>query len=85
MMPEMTGMDLHDQLLRDAPHLAKRIIFLTGGAFTARARTFLETVPNLRIEKPFDADALREAIAVVMRAQRDNNARNEDGRTNQRP
>jgi signal transduction histidine kinase len=58
MMPAMTGMDLHDALIKCAPDQASKMIFLTGGAFTARARTFLDTVSNIRIEKPFDASVL---------------------------
>jgi CheY-like chemotaxis protein len=58
MMPAMTGMDLHDALLKCAPDQASKMIFLTGGAFTAKARAFLDTVRNLRIEKPFDASVL---------------------------
>jgi CheY-like chemotaxis protein/two-component sensor histidine kinase len=62
MMPEMTGMDLHAELLRSLPEVARRMIFVTGGAFTARAREFLEAVPNLRIEKPFNVQQLRSLV-----------------------
>jgi CheY-like chemotaxis protein len=54
MMPRVTGMDFHAELSSSAPDQAKRVIFLTGGAFTARMRTFLDEVDNLRLEKPFD-------------------------------
>lgn len=62
MMPQMTGVELHAQL---APlgH-ADRIVFMTGGAFTAASRQFLDSVPNQRLEKPFDA---RQLEAVVER------------------
>ena len=62
MMPDMTGMDLHRELLRVAPQMVARMIFLTGGAFTDSARIFLETTDLQRIEKPFDAPGLRAAI-----------------------
>lgn len=67
MMPGMSGMELHAELLRVAPALARRMVFLTGGAFTPRAKDFLETVPNLRLEKPIGIDALREAIDESLR------------------
>jgi CheY-like chemotaxis protein len=54
LMPEMTGMDLHDKLEALVPEQARRMIFLTGGAYTQRAREFLETVANPHLEKPFD-------------------------------
>jgi len=62
MMPEMTGMDLHAVLARAAPDEAEKMIFLTGGTFTPRAQAFLDGVPNLRIDKPFDAKQLRAII-----------------------
>ena len=67
MMPEMAGMDFHAELLRHVPEQADAIIFLTGGAFTERARDFLDKIPNLRIDKPFDGAKLREVIAGRLR------------------
>jgi CheY-like chemotaxis protein len=58
MMPQTTGMDLYEALLKLEPHQAQRMLFLTGGAFTARAQAFLDRVPNATIEKPFDAATL---------------------------
>ncbi len=55
MMPEVSGMDVYDQL---TPDLRRRIVFLSGGAFSERARLFLDSVPNRRLAKPFDVDAL---------------------------
>lgn len=65
MMPEMSGVDLYEALRRVSPEHARRMIFLTGGAFTATALTFLESVDNHRLEKPFDAATL---LAVVSRS-----------------
>jgi signal transduction histidine kinase len=62
MMPEMTGMELHEQLRATAPDQVSSIIFLTGGAFTSGAQAFLENVENLYIEKPFDPMNLRAII-----------------------
>ena len=60
MMPEMTG---HGPATPSssslAPDQAERIVFVTGGAFTPRAREFLERVPNARVEKPIDFQNLR--------------------------
>jgi signal transduction histidine kinase len=68
LMPEMTGMDLHAELLRTAPRMAGRLVFMTGGAFTARAREYLDKVENPRIEKPFDAQHLRLLIQRMLLA-----------------
>jgi CheY-like chemotaxis protein len=62
MMPLMTGMEFHLRLATLAPEQADRIVFMTGGAFTPRAREFLARLPNLRLEKPFD---LAHVLAMV--------------------
>lgn len=62
MMPDLTGMDFHEALSISFPDLAERVIFVTGGAFTPRAREFLERVPNLRLEKPFASQQLRALV-----------------------
>jgi signal transduction histidine kinase len=62
MMPQMSGMDLHAELSRTFPEQASRMVFVTGGAFTQGARTFLDDVPNQRIEKPFDTQHIRSII-----------------------
>jgi PAS domain S-box-containing protein len=62
MMPLMTGMEFHMRLATIVPEQADRIVFMTGGAFTPRAREFLARLPNLRLEKPFD---LGHVLAMV--------------------
>jgi signal transduction histidine kinase len=62
MMPQMTGMDLYAELLRVTADQATQMIFLTGGTFTSRARSFLDKTPNQRIEKPFSATQLRALV-----------------------
>jgi hypothetical protein len=62
-MPEVTGMEIYEELARIAPDQAKRMVFLSGGAFTERAREFLDQVPNPRIEKPFEMTNLMAIIA----------------------
>ena len=61
-MPEMTGMDVYRAALQRATPMHERIVFMTGGAFTQRARDFLQRVPNLRIEKPFELGHLERTI-----------------------
>ncbi|MDP9035120.1 MAG: ATP-binding protein [Myxococcota bacterium] len=63
MMPVVTGMDLYAEVVRCAPELARRIVFMTGGAFTPRSRAFLESVVNQWVEKPIDMGKLRSIIA----------------------
>jgi signal transduction histidine kinase/CheY-like chemotaxis protein len=62
MMPQMTGMELYAQVSRVDPAQAARFVFMTGGAFTGRAREFLDKTTNDRLEKPFEMDDLRAMI-----------------------
>ncbi len=62
MMPQLTGMEVHAELEKVMPELARRMIFLTGGAFTAEARAFLDDASHVHIEKPFDAQQLRALV-----------------------
>ena len=62
-MPEQTGMDLHAELSRVAPELARRMIFFSGGAYTEDARAFLDREGVECLEKPFDLDTLRATVA----------------------
>jgi PAS domain S-box-containing protein len=67
MMPEMTGMDLFAELEKVAPDQASRMVFVSGGAFTPRAREFLERIPNARVEKPIDLQNLRLLLRNLVR------------------
>jgi len=62
MMPEITGMEVYERLKLLVPEQAARVIFVTGGAFTASAREFLDRVPNPRVEKPIDTNDLLALI-----------------------
>jgi CheY-like chemotaxis protein len=63
LMPEMSGMELYETATSLNPALARRFVFLTGGAFTADVREFLDGHGVEWFEKPFDVPALRAAVA----------------------
>jgi signal transduction histidine kinase len=62
MMPEMTGMEFHRELLRARPEVAGRVVFMSGGVFTPGVRSFFDEIPNRRIDKPVDIVALRRLV-----------------------
>jgi len=66
MMPDVTGMDLHAELSELALEQAEKMVFMTGGAFTIRAREFLDRVRNPRVEKPFEMANLRAIVSEVI-------------------
>ena len=67
MMPQITGMELYSEIVRIDPAQARRIVFLTGGAFTPSAREFLVSTMNRRIEKPFDLKEVRRLVNELTR------------------
>ena len=67
MMPVMTGMDLHSEISLLSPEQANAMIFVTGGAFTDKTRSFLSDIPKEHIEKPFDAANLRAIVQRYLR------------------
>jgi CheY-like chemotaxis protein len=67
MMPQLTGMDLYASIKQRDPALAKRFVFMTGGAFTPRARAFIAEVPNTTLEKPFEKGSVLHAVESALR------------------
>jgi signal transduction histidine kinase/CheY-like chemotaxis protein len=66
MMPNLSGVDFYLELERIAPEELDKIVFLTGGAFVPQAREFLDNVPNLRLEKPFTPEELRDVVSRLL-------------------
>ena len=67
MMPVMTGMELYNKAVAMDPELAERFVFLTGGAFTDSARSFLEREGPLCMTKPFRPTQVLSMLSRVMR------------------
>jgi two-component system cell cycle sensor histidine kinase/response regulator CckA len=70
MMPEMNGIDIYQALRLNRPGYERRIVFMTGGAFTQDAERFLGQAPNPRLEKPFDLRTLRRIVRQAAEVQR---------------
>ena len=62
MMPEVSGMDVYRQVSERRPELASRFVFMTGGAFTRQARSFLEKTKLTYLEKPFELRQIRDLV-----------------------
>jgi CheY-like chemotaxis protein len=65
MMPTMSGMEVYETIRDIEPEQARRIVFMTGGAFTPLAIAFLASVSNARIEKPLERATLRAALRSI--------------------
>lgn len=64
-MPQMTGIELFEQLLELAPDQAQHFVFLTGGAFGGPTQQRLRALGTRQLEKPVDITALRAMIVEV--------------------
>jgi PAS domain S-box-containing protein len=65
MMPNMTGIELIEQLQQVAPDQAQRLIFLSGGVFTAQTRERLDQLGAPQLEKPVTAKELRACVMKI--------------------
>jgi two-component system, NtrC family, sensor kinase len=63
MMVDLTGMDVHAALVQSHPECLARLVFMTGGGFTERARLFLQRFSHPRIDKPFEPELIRRLVA----------------------
>ena len=62
MMPDMSGVELHQWLVETYPRLVEQVVFITGGAFTPRAQEYIEKVDNIRLEKPFEVADFKKIV-----------------------
>lgn len=72
MMPGLSGMDLFTWLKERDPGAAKRVVLITGGAFTPKTQEFLTAFNPPTLNKPFDAASLRAKIATLIQKARRN-------------
>lgn len=60
MMPRMDGPAFYEALEKARPDLVSRVVFLSGGAFTPRAKKFLEQSTRPLLEKPLTLEAFEQ-------------------------
>jgi PAS domain S-box-containing protein len=66
MMPDLAGTELHAWMVGHEPALAKKVVFVSGGAFTPEVSEYLASVDCLQVPKPFEYDALRTLVRVLV-------------------
>ncbi len=62
MMPDVSGSAVYETVKRSYPALVRCFVFMTGGAFTERARDFLAKHPGIQLEKPFNIDDIERLL-----------------------
>jgi two-component system, cell cycle sensor histidine kinase and response regulator CckA len=66
MMPEVSGIDVYERIVEKSPEYSGRIVFVTGGAFTPRAREFLRRSSAPHLDKPFEAESVRRLVRSLI-------------------
>jgi len=67
-MPQMGGRDLFNWIKEYRPHLACRVIFVTGDTVSIETRSFFENNKNLFLAKPFKIEEVKEVIQQTLEA-----------------
>jgi len=62
MMPAMTGMEFFETIRARGTGFEKKIILMTGGAFTPKVRAWMDGLANPKLEKPFRIRQLKELL-----------------------
>ena len=65
-MPEVDGTDVWRWIEANAPELAPRVLFCTGGAFTARAEAFVAAHEHRIVAKPVGRERLQAAVEQLV-------------------
>lgn len=65
MMPGMTGMQFHAHLHEQCSHLATKVIFLTGGAFTSEMQNFVGETDQPVLHKPVMPQEVVRHLAMM--------------------
>ncbi len=68
LMPDLTGIELYQQVVAAQPQLANRFIFVTGNAVDTDTRTFLASNNLHWVAKPFMPADITAAIAQILNA-----------------
>jgi PAS domain S-box-containing protein len=67
-MPQMSGRELFDWIKQKRPHLASRIIFVTGDTVSPETRLFFENNNSRYLAKPFKIEEVKEVIQQTLEA-----------------
>ena len=65
MMPQVDGPSVYAVLSETAPDLAERMVFISGGAFTSRAKDFVTATRALVVDKPFTRDKILGIVHAI--------------------
>jgi len=66
-MPVLNGKELYEWMREKHPHLARRVIFITGSVMGGYTQAFLEQTGRPFLLKPFTPDELKAKVRETLR------------------
>ncbi len=66
MMADVTGKQFYEELCQVSPDVARRVIFMTGGAYTPSSLDFVKRVTNPMLTKPFRHEELNKLLMPLL-------------------
>jgi signal transduction histidine kinase/CheY-like chemotaxis protein len=66
MMAEVTGRQFYEELCQHAPELTRRVIFMTGGAYTPSSVDFVSRMSNPLLTKPFKSEEIEKLLEPLL-------------------
>lgn len=61
-MPDVSGPQVYEAVRERHPKLADRFVFITGDALHEKSRSFLSSIANPVLTKPFELGPLRDLV-----------------------
>ncbi len=65
-MPGLNGQQFYEQAIQGHPSLTHRIVFLTGDVVNEATLSFLKSIGNPHLAKPFNLKKVQEIVAAVL-------------------
>jgi two-component system NtrC family sensor kinase len=65
-MPQMSGKELFQWIKENRPHLASRIIFVTGDTVSIETRSFFEDNHSRYLAKPFKIEEVKDVVQQAL-------------------
>ena len=63
-LPDLSGVELYEEIGKVAPSLQKRVMFITGDVISADIRSFLERTKSPYVTKPFDIARMKKEVRL---------------------
>lgn len=64
-MPDISGEDVYNYILKYKPNLTPFIIFMTGGINVDEHKSFINQIKNPILEKPFSKETILASLAAL--------------------